>query len=235
MKFLFIKHIDIEGPGTMGSYLEENNFKYDTVELYNNDTLPDNPSQYNAIVVLGGPMNVYEEEKYPFLKAEDELIKKTLNENIPMLGLCLGGQLISKACGAKVKKTETKEIGWFKTCLTESGQNDPLFTGLLAEIEVFQWHGDTFDVPENSIHLASSELCRNQAFRYNENVYALQFHLEVTREMISDWLTAYSGEVASTEGVSSKTILEYAEQYSDAYNKQANIFYSNFLNICKKS
>ena len=235
MKVLFIKHIDIEGPGTMGSYLEMKKFKYDTVELFNDVALPDNLSGYDAIVILGGPMNVYEEEKYPFLKDEDLLIKKALNQKTPMLGLCLGGQLIAKACGAIVKKTETKEIGWFKVTLTSMGQEDPLFTGLPTEIEVFQWHGDTFDVPENGKHLAFSSLCRNQAFKYNDNVYALQFHLEVTQTMVSNWLTAYSDEVKSTEGVNSDTIIEYARQFSIAYNKQANIFYSNFFNVCKNS
>lgn len=233
MKLLFIKHIDIEGPGTMGAYLKKNGFEYETINIFNNEPLPDNPAQFKAIVILGGPMNVYDEEKHPYLKAEDELIKTALNKNVPMLGLCLGAQLIAKATGAKVKKNDKKEIGWFKVNLTDFGKNDPLFQNLQPEIEVFQWHGDTFDVPENGNLLAGSALCKNQAFKYNNNVYGLQFHLEVTKEMVGNWLAAYAEEIAPMKEVNSRQILKYAESFSDAYNKQAEIFYENFLRICE--
>lgn len=233
MKILFIKHIEIEGPGTMGDFLDEKGVQYDTVNIFDNEPLPNDFSQYGAIVILGGPMNVYEEDENPFLKDEDHLIKIAIKNRVPMLGLCLGAQLIAKATGAKVTKNPVKEIGWFKVSLTDEGKQDQLFGDLQSEIEVFQWHGDTFEIPENGVNLGFSKLCKNQAYRYSDNVYGLQFHLEVTKEMVAQWLSAYSDEIAPMKEVNSEEILQYAKSFSDAYNKQAKIFYENFLKLLK--
>ncbi|MGR3220260.1 MAG: type 1 glutamine amidotransferase [Candidatus Anammoxibacter sp.] len=234
MSILFIKHIDIEGPGTLGEFLDEKGVPYEIVDVSNGNALPSSTSQYRAIVILGGPMNVYEEDKYPFLKAEDLLIKAAIIDETPMLGLCLGAQLIAKAAGAKVGTAIEKEIGWFKVKLTDNGINDPLFEGLSNEINVFQWHGDAFDIPANGIHLGSSKSCANQAFKYNSNVYGLQFHLEVTIDMVREWLDAYSDEIASMGNrVNREEIIEQAAEFAESYNAQARIFYENFLKIAK--
>ena len=234
MSVLFIKHIDIEGPGTLGEFLDEKSIPYEIVDVSNGNALPSVTSQYKAIVILGGPMNVYEEDKYPFLKSEDLLIKTAIIEGTPMLGLCLGAQLIAKAVGAKVGKAEEKEIGWFKVDLTDNGIKDPLFQGLEKEIDVFQWHGDAFDIPENGLHLGSSKACSNQAFKYNNNVYGLQFHLEVTKDMVYEWMDAYSDEISSMGNkVNREEIIEQADAFSESYNAQARIFYENFLKIAK--
>ena len=234
MKILFIKHIDIEGPGTMGEFLDKKGFEYEIINIFDNIALPDDPRQYGAIIILGGPMNVYEENEYPYLKDEDIFIKSALQKGVPMLGLCLGAQLISKATGAKVRKAAEKEIGWFKADLTDDGKNDPLFNGLKSSIDVFQWHGDTFDIPDKGVHLASSEVCKNQAFMCNNNVYGLQFHLEVTKDMVREWLDAYSDEVKSMgDKVSRKGILKHADEFADAYYNQAEVFYLNFFKLAK--
>ena len=234
MSILFIKHIDIEGPGTLEGVLETKGITFTTVDVSKGESLPQDLKEFKAIVILGGPMNVYEEDKYPFLRSEDLLIKEALTRGIPLMGLCLGAQLIAKATGASVSKGKEKEIGWFNVSLTKQGLEDPLFNGLGKEFEVFQWHGDTFAIPDNGVHLAYSKACTNQVFRYNENVYGLQFHLEVTKEMVREWLDAYSDEILSLNGlVSRDEILRYAEEFAETYYKQAEIFYGNFLKIAK--
>jgi GMP synthase-like glutamine amidotransferase len=230
MSVLFIKHIDIEGPGTIADFLDARAIQYKIADVSKNNALPSAPEQYQAIVILGGPMNVYEEEKYPFLKAEDALLKAALRKRVPLLGVCLGAQLIAKALGAKVRKAAEKEIGWFKVNLTDNGIKDRLFLDLKSKIDVFQWHGDTFDIPDKGLHLASSKVCSNQAFKYNDNAYGLQFHLEVTKDMVQEWLDAYSDEISSLgDKVNREAILEQAEASSETYNNQAKIFYENFF------
>ena len=118
-----------------------------------------------GVVILGGPMNVYQEREYPFLKKEDLFIKDVLREEVPLLGICLGAQLLAKASGAEVSKSPYKEIGWYDVELTEEGRRDSLFRGLGPTLSVFQWHEDTFAVPDGGVLLATGTLCRNQAFR----------------------------------------------------------------------
>ena len=126
---LMLKHIGIEGGGTIEEYLLSKGDKIDRRELQDGDSIP-SKLDYDAIIILGGPMNVYEEDKYPFLKDEDKLIKEAIKKEIPTLGICLGAQLIAKAAGAKVSKNKVKEIGWYKVNLTDAGKNGPVFKGL---------------------------------------------------------------------------------------------------------
>jgi GMP synthase (glutamine-hydrolysing) len=138
--------------------------------------------------LLGGPMNVDEVEKYPFLAAEVPWIQESLTRGVPLLGICLGAQLLAKACGAKVYSQGIKEIGWYPLELTPAAEADPLWKGCGPCLTVFQWHGDTFDLPPGAVLLAQSPQCVHQAFRIRQSAYGLQFHLEMTREMIDDWL-----------------------------------------------
>ena len=141
----------------------------------------------SGLIVMGGPMGVYEEDRYPFLKPERDYIAKVVDAGKPVLGICLGSQLIAHALGARVYPNKKKEIGWYRVHLTSEGEKDPLMKGANAPW-VFQWHGDTFDLPKGARRLASSTLCKNQAFRFGQNVYGLQYHLEVNKAMILDWL-----------------------------------------------
>ena len=139
-------------------------------------------------------MNVYEEGKYPFLKEENLFIKEAIKKRISLLGICLGAQLIAKALGAKVFKATTKEIGWYEIELTQVGLIDKVFSDFPQRFLAFQWHEDTFEIPEDAHLIATSKNVINQAFRYGRNVYALQFHLEVTKDMISEWIDSYDEE-----------------------------------------
>ncbi len=232
MKVIIIKHIDIEGPGTIGDFLDCNDIPYRIIDIFNGEPLPDSLSEISAVIVLGGPMNVYEEDKYPFLKQEDEFLKEVIEEGLPTLGFCLGAQLIAKAKGAIVKKAPQKEIGWFKILLNRNGASDPLFQEFPGEVDVFQWHGDIFDIPDGAVKLAESELCSNQAYRIGDNIYGLQFHVEVTDEMIYQWIDAYRDEVDSLKGiVNPDQIISDTKAKSEDYKAQAKQFCTNFFKL----
>ena len=225
---LIIKHISIEGPGTIGEFFKKTGREIQTIELDKNELLPESLSKIEAIIVLGGPMNVYEEEKYPFLKNEDAFLKRAIKEKIFILGICLGAQLLAKAYGAKVKAAQEKEIGLFKVNLTEEGMKDPLFFNLNRQLDVFQWHGDTFEIPDNSVLLATSPACANQAVRFSENVYGLQFHIEVSGSMIKEWVEEYfERSDAQSQQKGEQMLVEYAN-VKEKFNKQSNSIYLNF-------
>ncbi len=176
---------------------------------------------------MGGAMNVYEEDNYPFLKAENIFIKKVLEKEIPYIGICLGSQLLAKACGAAVMKAPVKEIGWFDVALTLEAAHDPLFQGLAGPLEVFQWHEDTFTIPDGGVLLATSAACKNQAFRYGKNAYGLQFHVEITPDMIWSWVKADESLPNSVE------ILMAAYKKKDLLEEQAKKLCNNFAALLK--
>ncbi len=220
---LVIKHIDIEGLGNMEKPLS--GFAgLNIIDLSKGDLLPSDLSDIKAVISLGGPMNVYEEDKLPFLKDEDRLLKEALRNEIPFLGVCLGAQLLAKASGAKVFKAKIKEIGWYEVNLTEEGRKDPLFCGLPEELKVFQWHEDTFDIPPEGALLAGSRACSNQAFRVGENAYGLQFHLEVTVDMIESWIARYKGSAD----------LNGTKNYVCKTEKQIEMLCANFNKMIKQ-
>lgn len=225
---LFIKHIDIEGAGTLGEFFKEKDWEVKTVELSRGEALP-SCDECDAIVTLGGPMNVYEVDKYPFLKEEDALIKKAVKEEIPILGICLGAQLLAKACGAKVKKAPQREIGWHKVNLTDAARTDALFQNLPLQLEVFQWHQDMFEIPKGAQLLAASDTCPYQAFRFGRDAYGLQFHIEVTPQMVESWVNRYAKE--ESLGFNAQDMLMETAKKKDALQKQADMVYFNFARI----
>ena len=228
---LVFQNEECEHLGVFSKILNENNISYQYIKLYEEEEIP-NLNDYSAIIILGGPMNVYEERKYPFLKKENSSIKEALKINKPMLGICLGAQIIARAAGAKVYPAKRKEIGWFTIDLTVEGRDDTVFKGLERQLSVFQWHGDTFDMPTESKKLATSNLIPNQAFSIGETTYALQFHLEVTKQMISEWVNRYANELASLkEEVDTDKMMKYSEQYIQPLNKHASLLFLNFLRL----
>ena len=135
---------------------------------------------------MGGPMNVYEEQRYPFLRDETRFLQEAAARDLPVLGICLGAQMIAKAAGAAVTKNRVEEVGWGTVSLTGEGLADPLFRGLPATLPVFQWHGDTFGIPAGGTLLATGEDCHHQALRFRRS-YGLQFHLEADRALLAEW------------------------------------------------
>jgi GMP synthase (glutamine-hydrolysing) len=187
-KLLVCQHVAYEILGTLDPLLRDAGFRIRYVNFGRDPHARPSLDGYQGVVLLGGPMNVDEVEQHPHLATEVELINEAIERNIPMLGICLGAQLIAKALGAKVTKNPVKEIGWYDLALSAEGKSDPVLGHLKESERIFQWHGDTFDVPDGAVHLASSVSCRNQAFRYGANVYGFQFHLEVDTPLIKRWL-----------------------------------------------
>jgi len=222
--FLIVKHIDIEGPGTFGDFLNERGIPFTTIELGAGQKLPANLDGIKAVVVLGGPMNVDEEHLHPFLKAENAFIQRVLREEVPYLGICLGSQLLAKAAGAKVVKSPVKEIGWYTVTLTAHGKEDPLFDGFLEDGPIYHWHGDMFHIPANGRLLATAGGCPHQALRVGKNAYGLQFHVEVTDRSIREWCDEYKGDNA-------RSMMDDYWKYKAAFDRQARTLYGNFLEI----
>jgi GMP synthase-like glutamine amidotransferase len=182
-------------------------------------------------------MNVYEEDRYPFLIDEDLFIKEAIQRGKTVLGICLGAQLIAKALGAKVFKAPVKEIGWYDVSLTEEGFKDALFSSLPKYFSVFQWHEDTFGVPKAGKLIATSTSVIHQAFRYGENVYGLQFHLEVKKKMIQAWMETYEEEFKGLQvppPFSKAEILTETAIKIESYTKRGTGFLKNFLRQSKK-
>jgi GMP synthase (glutamine-hydrolysing) len=221
MNVLIIKHVDMEGPGLVEDFLKRERIPYEILSPRSNTRFP-KPHGFTHIVLLGGPMNVYEEDHYPFLKGEDLFIKEAIQRGMRILGFCLGAQLISKALGAKVYRAPKKEIGWYDVSLTEDGTGDSLFSGFPKTFSVFQWHEDTFEIPRAARLTATSPSVPNQAFRYGENAYGLQFHLEVTEAMIREWMNEYEEEFQYPKSppFSKDEILTQTESNIEAYSKR---------------
>lgn len=196
MSVLIIKNIATEGPGTIEEFLKQKGIPFKVVDLSSGE-IPPPLEEFNTLVIMGGPMAVYEFDTYPHLVMGSRLIREAINRDMQVLGICLGCQMVAHCLGAEVRAGQKEEIGWYHIELTGDGLRDPLMRRLAAHpkvgdfwrrFKVFHWHGDTFDLPLETILLAGSHLYKNQAFRYGSKVYGFQFHIEVTKDMISDWV-----------------------------------------------
>jgi GMP synthase-like glutamine amidotransferase len=225
MKALIIKNVFTEGPGTIADYLKTKKIQGVICDLSIGDVPPDMGS-FSHIIIMGGPMAVYEMDQYPYLVKETHLIEAAIKANKRVLGVCLGAQLVAHALGARVYPGPKKEVGWYEVALTTDGLQDPLMSKLALPdrnvARVFQWHGDTFDLPAGAVRLAASDLYPNQAFRFAETVYALQFHIEVTPAIVRDWL-------AREPGINIASIDAESDRIFSAYHERAIRFYRGFF------
>jgi GMP synthase (glutamine-hydrolysing) len=228
---LIVKHIDIEGPGTLGDFLKAKGEPFHILELGAGETLPLDPGKFKAVIVLGGPMNVDEEHKYAFLRAENDFIQKVLKANIPYLGICLGSQLLAKAAGARVVKSPVKEIGWYKVQLTTEGKKDPLFKAYREADPIYHWHGDMFQIPASGQLLATAEGCPHQALKVGKNAYGLQFHVEVTDKSIKEWCDEYCATDLPGRLDHASSMMEDYWKHKKVFDAQAQQLYQNFLDI----
>lgn len=189
MKPVFVlQHVPHESLGTIAPWLDLAGLDYRCVELFGEVPGCLDLEEAAGLVVMGGPMNVNEVDCYPFLATEIDWIAQAVARDLPVLGVCLGAQLLAKALGARVYANPIKEIGWYEITLAPEAADDLLFGDCPSPQVVFQWHGDTFELPFRAVALASGESCPNQAFRFGRSAYGLQFHVEMTAEMIDEWL-----------------------------------------------
>lgn len=197
---LVLQHIACEPPGVFEDVLRERAATLHRVELDEGDTLPDWRS-YDAIVAMGGPMSVNDDEELPWLADEKRLIAQAVRAGKPYWGVCLGVQLLASALGAPVYRGHAPEVGLLPVELTHEGRADPVLGALRSGLVTLQWHGDTFDLPEGAVRLARSSAYENQAFRF-DRAYGLQFHLEVSGEMAREWaeVPAYVEALEETLG-----------------------------------
>jgi GMP synthase-like glutamine amidotransferase len=225
MSALILKNVYKEGPGTIVDFLRDKKIPFKVVNLEDAECPSAGAAgDYDALVMMGGPMSVHDAEKYPYLKAEEELIRDFVKRGKRVLGVCLGAQLIARALGARVFKGAEPEVGWYHIQPTAEGRADALFSKLIRgqspHLTVFHWHAETFDIPEGARRLASSELFPNQAFAYGNGVYAFQFHIEVDRRIVYDWMKDAYPDIyslmAETEGIY-PTYLETAEAFYAAF------------------
>ena len=187
-KLLVLQHVAHELLGTLNPLLKSAGFRIRYVNFARHPDAQPSLDGYDGLVILGGPMSVNDAGRLPHLTTELALIEDAVRRDMPVLGICLGAQLIAKSLGAPVYRNPQKEIGWYDVSPTADAGSDPLLRQLQKTEKIFQWHGETFDIPKSTRHLAFSPLCANQAFRYGAKVYGFQFHMEVDEPMIHRWL-----------------------------------------------
>lgn len=179
-----IQHVAVETPGLIAEALKARNIALDFIRPFKGEPIPRRLGDHAGLVVMGGPMGVYEQDEYPFLRREIRLIEDALSERRPVLGICLGSQLLAAALGAPVTRGPQKELGWHPVTLSRAAARDTLWRGLPKSFTAFHWHGDVFELPDAATPLASSTLTEHQAFRYGDSAYGLLFHLEMTEQII---------------------------------------------------
>ncbi len=226
-KIWVLQHHPIENLGTIADALEGAALAWQYVRTYEGHPVPHDMRGASGLIVMGGPMGVYEQERYPVLKDEIALIEAALKENKPLLGVCLGSQLIACALGAKVTKGPAKEIGWHPVRLLPEGRHDPMLRGLPPSFTAFHWHGDVFELPHGAVALASSDMTPLQAFRYGESAYGFLFHLEMTEPAVRAMIHEFGNEVieANADGAE---IAEASPRYLDQLSTLADIVFGRW-------
>lgn len=186
-----IEHVAFETPGRIADWVVERGHSFAATRVYEAEPFPALDA-FDALVVMGGPMGVHDDERFPWLREEKQLIESALAADKRVLGVCLGAQLIAQVLGARVYRNRFKEIGWFPVHATEAGHAQ---WELPKEFLAFHWHGDAFDLPKDAVHLAKSAACEHQMFAFGKKVMGVQFHLEVTAVGIDDMLRHGAGDL----------------------------------------
>lgn len=222
-----LRHVAFEGLGLLAPLLAQRGHAVAYVDVAVDGLERVDPLAPDLLVVLGGPIGVYENDDYPFIDAEVALIEKRLARDMPVLGICLGSQLMAKALGARVYPSGVKEIGWAPVDLTREGR-----ASCLRELEstpVLHWHGDTFDLPAGATRLASTPACANQAFSYGAAALALQFHAETAGVAVEGWLVGHTGEIGRTPGISVKSLRADTARCTPAVERAGTACFAEWL------
>jgi GMP synthase (glutamine-hydrolysing) len=228
-RILVFKHIQHENLGYLKQVLAERSISIKYVNFARDPEAHPSLERMDGMIVLGGWMGVYEMDKYPHLKRECSLIEEALKQEIPVLGICLGAQMLAHTLGAKVNKHSVAEAGWCEVSPTALGQSDDLFAHFRPREFVFQMHGDTFQLPQGAENLVRSEICEHQAFRY-ENSYGIQFHLEADQKMIAKFVVSpeYRAALVNSGGCAIQ-LQEGLPKYLARQSLLADLTFGNFL------
>lgn len=229
-KALTLRHVPFEDLGLLAPILHEREFSIETIDVPVADLELIDPLGADLLVVMGGPISVYQTATFPFLAPEIALIENRIAAGKPTLGICLGSQLLARALGARVYAAQAKELGWMPIELTEAGKKSPL-AKIPAGTPVFHWHGDTFDIPADATLLASTELCPHQAFSYGTKAHtlALQFHPEVTARDLEAWWVGGIAEISATKGVSVGALREETHRWAPVMETPAKALFKDWL------
>jgi GMP synthase-like glutamine amidotransferase len=207
MRWHCLQHVPFEGPAHLASWAQRRGYELTFTELWRDATFPSGHG-YDGLFILGGPMNVYEDEQYPWLAPEKHFIARAVSERKPILGVCLGAQLLAVVMGGSVTRNRHKEIGWFPVELTPAGRDSALLRDFPDRFTAFHWHGDRFSIPPPAIHVARSEACNEQAFVYEHRVVGLQFHLETTRENVAALVEHCGDEIVRAPYIQDRRTVE---------------------------
>ena len=233
MKLVVVQHLFCESPGAYDTELDRRGVQREVVEIDTGDKLPD-WNQFDGIIAMGGPMSVNDEAEHPWLVEEKRWVAEAVRAGKPFFGACLGVQLLASALGAPVYPLAQAEVGLLPVIRTQEGEVDAVIGGLADPLVTLQWHGDTFDLPEGGVLLASSPAAPNQAFRYGDAAYGIQFHLEVTPEMAEQWagVPEYSAALTATLGEEGgKAFLADAVDRHEELGSQAQLLIGAWLDL----
>jgi GMP synthase (glutamine-hydrolysing) len=231
-----VRHVAHEGLGTIADSLRRCDVPLTTIDAFAGALPPFNPRNLSGLIVMGGPMNVDQVDRYPFLADEAQWLRQAVDARLPVLGVCLGSQLLAKSLGRRVYANKIKEIGWYDIELLAPAASDPLFQEVPLQTTVFQWHGDTFDLPAGAVQLARSPNCENQAFRFGPSAYGLQFHMEVTTEIINDWMCQSDncGELAGLSYIDPAAIRRQTPEKLPQMESIGRQVFDRFANMCRQ-
>jgi GMP synthase (glutamine-hydrolysing) len=233
-EILVFQHDPFEDLGFFAEVLQKQRAEYRTIRLFHGELPAEDWEHIGALIILGGPMGVWDEDQYPFLRWEKTIIRAAIDEAVPLLGVCLGAQLIAAALGTTVHHGPVKEIGWYPISVTPHGQVDSVLGYIPEAATVFQWHGDGFDLPGGAVRLASSAYYENQAFRIGRNIYGIQFHLEMTSRMIERWIDERSKDLAKVPYIHPDKIVSDTQNHLPTLNYYAEKFLSEFIRRAAK-
>ena len=228
LKIHCFQQAPFEDLGYIKNWIEAKGHTLTYTRFFENHQVP-SISEYDGLIILGGPMGVNDEDQYPWLTQEKKAIKEAIQNHKRVLGVCLGSQLIASVLGSRVYKNPEPEIGWFDVTLTSEGEKEPLLQNFPTTFKVFQWHGDTFDLPAGARHLAFSEVCQHQAFLYGRNVAGLQFHFEVTNDSLAQMLEGAEVELTKAPFIQSKDDILKNSHYIQSTNEKIAMILDRFM------
>lgn len=229
MRAHYLQHTPFEDLGSIGPWLESADYRLTVTKFYKSTSVP-SLDLFDLLIILGGPMSVNDEERFPWLRLEKQFIRQTIESGKAVLGICLGAQLIASALGETVYPNRRKEIGWFPVQGIPF-EHEGIFCFPLV-IDVFHWHGETFDLPEDAVLLATSEGCKNQAFQVGHKVIGLQFHLETTPESVRAIVTNCRAEILPSKFVQPEAVI--LDQSPDKYQTINNLMAEILLFLTRK-